>query len=540
MASIEIPKELTKTFWDKKKGAVPAGSPLETQLKIFEKKFAAVDFLPFAAGWEKKAKTAEDLKEAYSALDRAYRVKVITLKLEAISVADAAQKVLKDKGLGKPTLDAVKDIGTAAKDFSKAVDAGLMDLEKAHDKAADVLKSSDDGDEEQEHGSALTDPKRQLQQLQLLRRVPDRRVAFAYVSGGKSEPMFCLAPKMTGNRLFAKLGEQTGMKAGSFGRAWMIERVLYLEMVKPMGGLAKKVRAALQAAGFRVAKVVLASEDGTVHESDDAPDDGEDQSDQSDQPADGRTLPDAGSADPGTTAPGGSAEPQAYQIRRDGLWPRLSAALKGPEALAGKLRALVVFADGKADAGHHAVALSALDKLEDFLDQAGAPNTGDSASSEGGTSGRSTAAVKLAEIKIQWNQAKSSVESQLAALAADIVADGDSEEAAALSSDAEEKGTAVEDFTGVEQKLTKVLSRLNQGLANALDAHYVAEPAARPALLKRIDAVAQDYLAYVEDDPLITLAEENPYRDMAIREVLRPPLLALIRQLEAQTSAPGR
>lgn len=266
MPTIEMPPELGKAHWDRKKGAVPPGSPLESQLKTFDKKYQAVDWSPFADGWESKASTADELDKAYAAVDRAWRAKVFALKAEGQAVADAAQKLLKEKGLAKATLDAVKAITDAAKAFGKAIDDGLASLEKARDRAAKALPS--DEEVEDETPNALLDPKKLLAQLQALKRDPAKRAHFACLVDAKQPTMLAMATRVAGKKMFATLQAATGVKTGSFGRAWIAEDVLYLEVEKPYGGLLKKLRPALKAVGFKVGKLVLAGEDGTPFEQD--------------------------------------------------------------------------------------------------------------------------------------------------------------------------------------------------------------------------------------------------------------------------------
>lgn len=52
------PDALTATFWEKKKGSLPAGSELPGKLKALHRKHEAIDWKPFGAGWSKSCKTA--------------------------------------------------------------------------------------------------------------------------------------------------------------------------------------------------------------------------------------------------------------------------------------------------------------------------------------------------------------------------------------------------------------------------------------------------------------------------------------------------
>jgi hypothetical protein len=256
----------------------------------------------------------------------------------------------------------------------------------------------------------------------------------------------------------------------------------------------------------------------------------------------------AASSGPAKEQAGASGTPQsteaAWKNALAGTEPAYLQGLRARPSDAGRLRGVMEFAKVKAAKGDFPGALAALKALKDLLARSPAAAAGGkapgsaSAPSDGPAPGGSAAdgpAVAFAKIKIQWNQAKQLVESQLDQLAADILADTD-EDIEQFDEEGNEIEIESDDTEGAEKKLTKVLSRLNKGLGDALDAHYTAEPSARPALQQKIDAIANDYLAYVEDDPLIALVEENPYRKVAIRSVLRLPLTKLIEQIAAASA----
>jgi hypothetical protein len=273
------PDELKLPYWEKKKGSLPSGHEVGDKLKALQKKHDAVDWKLFDIGWPKAAKTAADLEQAFALRDRLYRGSVFALKKDALGVASAAKAMEKEKGAAKPMLDAAKAIGKAANGYADAVDEGIDTLKSLYDKALAALPKEapgkgDDGDGEDEPGSALLDPKRLVAQLKQCQRTPDRTVNFAFVdSVGKEQPaVAAMHPKMTSTSLFNKLKKETGSKTGAYGSAWVDGTSLMLQLDKPLGGLVKKMRAVVKAAGFRVAKVVLWSEDGTVFEQDDEPD----------------------------------------------------------------------------------------------------------------------------------------------------------------------------------------------------------------------------------------------------------------------------
>lgn len=139
-------------------------------------------------------------------------------------------------------------------------------------------------------------------------------------------------------------------------------------------------------------------------------------------------------------------------------------------------------------------------------------------------------AVALAKIKIQWNQAKQLLKSQLDQLAGDIL--NDTEEAETDESEADEEAGG-DDLGTAVAKLGKVLSRLNEGLSTTLDDLYNAEVPARPPLYSRLSEITQKYLTYLSDDELVALVEENPYRKVLVRGLLSLPLNKLQEQIAA-------
>jgi hypothetical protein len=281
---LEYPDELKLAVWERKKGSLPSGHEVGDKLKAFQKKHDAVDWKLFDPGWPKAAKTADDLEQAFALRDRLYRGSVFALKKDALAVASAAKSMEKEKGAAKPVLDAAKAIGKAANTYADAVDEGIDALKSIYEKALGAMpkkaeeksgdKSGEGDGEDDEPGSALLDPKRLVAQLKMCQRTPDRTVQFAYLDApSKDQPaVLAMHPKMSSTSLFNKLKKETGGKTGAYGSAWVDGTSLMLQLDKPLGGLVKKVRAAVKAAGFRVAKVVLWSADGTVFEQDDEPD----------------------------------------------------------------------------------------------------------------------------------------------------------------------------------------------------------------------------------------------------------------------------
>jgi hypothetical protein len=185
------------------------------------------------------------------------------------------KKTLGDKPFGL-VKDELYGILEEAEKLQKKTQAAVDEEAAKQAKEAKDAKAAkdDEGDGEDEPGSALLDPKRLVAQLKMCQRTPDRTVQFAYLDAASKDQSAVLAmhPKMSSTSLFNKLKKETGGKTGAYGSAWVDGTSLMLQLDKPLGGLVKKVRAAVKTAGFRVAKVVLWKDDGTVFEQDDTPD----------------------------------------------------------------------------------------------------------------------------------------------------------------------------------------------------------------------------------------------------------------------------
>lgn len=516
MPIITYPQELSKAYWDKKKGALPAGSALENQLKALQKKHDAVDWDAFEPGWEAKAKSASELDEALSQLDKLYRSKVFPLKLEAGGAQDEAQKLAKDKSAGKPTQDAIRAIVDAVKAYSKAVESGQDQLSVAHAKASAALKktssssSSDDGADED--GSALLDPKRLLTQLQQCKRDPERRAHFAFLSDGKTEPVLCLSPRTTGKMLFAKLQAETGIKTGAFGLTWVDGTTMYLRMDKPMGGLVKRIRAPLKAVGFKVAKVILAGEDGSVIE-EDAEDD-----QAIEQETEDTTAPTTSSTNT-STAP--AANKQAAIDRLRALQPRIVAALKNPQADATKLRAVLAFVQEKVQGGDFTAAIKGMEQLDKLLAAAGGSTQPEGSKPDTPPAPSKAPTVVFTQIRLAWDQTRKDMQSKLQTL-----------EKALLAACANEP-----DFNEIAANtrvLYGVLDHLDERLIDKLDEALNAgsEPE-RKALHLQAREIVSEYLDYVAADELLRDLDDNGFVEIGLIDTLNKRLQTMDKALRA-------
>lgn len=282
MPTVALPAELTKGFWDKKKGALD-GAGLDDTLKALQslqKKHEAVDWAKLAEGWPKAAgKDAGKLKALHEALDKLYRAKALPLKAEAAALAVAAEKAAKAKDAAKPRKDACTLIAKEAQAYAKAVAAGLDALEREAAAALKALPQEDEAgeDEGEEPANALLDPVRLLKQLRLCKADPARQVFFAYLDNNKQDPLLAVHHRINGRALMARLVKDTGIKTGAFGALSIDGTLLKLVVEKRHSGLVKRIRIPIRACGFKLGKVLLVDEAGQTLDQDDEQDQDEGQ-----------------------------------------------------------------------------------------------------------------------------------------------------------------------------------------------------------------------------------------------------------------------
>lgn len=260
MPSLAYPDELKKGYWDKKKGALDPAPELQKALAALQKQHDAAPWAELAPGWAKPAKTETALTALHLELLKLFRARVSPLKDQAMALKPLVEKLSSAKDAAKPSREAAADIGKAMLAYSRAVGAGMEALER---ELASARKDLPEDDGEDEPASALLQPKRLLQQLQLCKKDPERRVHFAFVDGDKSgDALLVLHPRMGGKSLFAKVSAEVGRKLGSFGEAMVDDTTLKLVVDKTYSGLVKKVRPPIRDAGFKLSKVVLVDPKG--------------------------------------------------------------------------------------------------------------------------------------------------------------------------------------------------------------------------------------------------------------------------------------
>lgn len=407
----------------------------------------------------------EPLAKALAALDKSAAA---AARLAALDEVDKQAALLRKahKSADKALLERIDEIAKAA-----------LKLRKEAERAAD--------EEEDEAPSALLDPRKLLAQLNLCRRDPARRVQFGFVDGEPAS--LALSPKLAGRRLFAQLQEARGLKTGAYGTAWVDGTSLMLLPDKPLGGLAKKVRAPVKACGFRIARAVLCSEDGAVVEQDDSAEDAEE-----------------------ATELGGGAAAAADPLgeRLAALGARVQDALRAQHPEAGKLRAVAEFAREKIAQGNAKGAQAALDSLEALLRPA-APAAPAAA--------RGPSKIDYAKCRLVWDATRRKVQGDLQKL-----------EQAILTEYRAARGLA--QIKTRLRRLDEVLAGFNEDLGLLLDrADTEADADARQRCHREAAALIAKFLARANDDPFIGQLEANPFLPLPLRATLAGPLGTLAK-----------
>jgi hypothetical protein len=509
MISADYPDELKFSHWDKKKGSLAPASELAGLLKALQKRHDAVDWKLFDAGWAKVPKTAADLQEAFAQRDRLARSSLFPLKKDANEIAAAAARVAKDKAAGKPALDAGKAIAAAAKACAVGVDELVDELKTLHDKALGALPAEESDDDEP--SSVLLDTKQLLRCLTGCRRDPARRVQFAYVDGKDKQPaVLAMSPRMSARKVFSKLQNETGVKTGAYGTAWVDDKSLMLKVDKPLGGLVKKVRAPLRAAGFRIAKVVLWRDDGTLFEQDEDADEAAaaaaEAAISNSDATESTTEPNAAVPEAPAAGPAGDAE-ATFTARLKAV---LAALATASAAAAGPARLLVSEAGTLARKRDWAGAATALQRAESLLSdtQVAAPAAAPTPAAPGRF-------VHQAKVRLGWQMARQKLAADLKAL-----------EGAILEHYRDQPEGA--DLATRVRRFDDVLGTLDESLADKLDAALnAADPAQRSALHEQARTILAGYAQYVRDEPLIAALDDNPFVPLSTHKTLLKTLKVL-------------
>jgi hypothetical protein len=521
---VDHPDDLKFTHWDKKKGSLAAGSDLAVLLKALQKRHDGVHWKLFDPAWARSASSAAALHEAFATRDRLARSSLFALKKDANELAAAAARAARDKGAGKPALDAARIIGAAAKAYADDLDVVIDGLKPLHDKALAALpvEGADD-----EPPSVLLDPRQLLKWLSACRRDPERRVQFACVDGrDKQAAVLAVSPRTSARKLFAALQAETGVRTGAFGTAWVDDRSLMLKVDKPLAGLVKKVRAPLRAAGFRIARVVLWREDGTLVEQDESAEDeaagvaeaAADEPTGLAEPVDGdlagaaeaTAVPAAEPPPPPPTA-AAPADEAAFTLRLKAVLAAMAAA--GAEA-AGPAKLLVSEAGVQARQRDWIQADGTLRRAEALL--AGAAQAAPAPAGVAASPGRF---VHQAKVRLGWQMARQKLTADLRAL-----------EAAILGHYRQQPEYA--DLATRVRRFDDVLAALDESLADKLDEALVAaDTQQRAALHEQARVILAGYSKYVREEPLIVALDDNPFVPLSTHKTLLKTLQVLDNSL---------
>lgn len=383
-------------------------------------------------------------------------------------------------------------------DLGKSIALRRRALIKAAEQAELAAAADGGADAEEAAEAALFDPKRLLGQLNLLRRDPERRANFAFIDASDTRAAaLTLSSKTAARKLFSRLQDATGTRAGAFGVAWVQEDALVLQLDKPLSGLVKKVRGPLRACGFRVPRIMLWGPEGSVLE-------------ESGEAEAGETVTAAAAAAPDAPA----AEPQraGFEQRLGALAAPLQAALSGGHPAAAKLRQVLAFAREKAQADQFGPALQALEVLQNLL--AGPADAGV-------TSAASQAAPRAdyARCHQVWSVTRGKAADELGRLRDTILA--------------EYQGTALQAQVAAKVgQLDELLGDFDDDLAATL---MQADSAADDGERRRLHGLAVDsirrLLLRLEQDSVLRRLKDNPFAPIDPHAMLAATLQALARQL---------
>lgn len=374
-------------------------------------------------------------------------------------------------------------------DVTKALVRRRAELHKAQQDAAAAGKRDDEDDGPDDK---LTDAKKLLALLSLLKRDPELRLPFSVVDGrDDQEPLFVLGKKIAPKKLHAKLQELSGVKAGSFGQAWIEGQALILQVGnKPLAGLSKKARIPIRGCGFKVAKIVLWDEAGGVLE------------ESADEAAAAQSPEAAAAPDP---------QRARFEQALAELVPRIQAALGANHPAAAKLREVLAFAREKAQATQFGPALQALEALQRLLGApAGAGPAADAAAPPRGDYARCSKA---------WVATRTRLAEDVGRLRDAILA--------------EYRGSPLlPEVASKVGRLDQMVGRFDANLAALLDqAEAAADEAGRIRLHREAAASIKRMLAQLDSDPILSRLADNPFVPIDPRSSLNATLQVLARQV---------
>lgn len=411
-------------------------------------------------------------------------------------VAEAVKKqvtllVKQKKELGDKVFGLVKDqlyeLLDQAESLQKALIKGATESEEADD---------DEEDEVDDTPAALTTAMVPLVRV-LQKGEVQMHALIAHTSGRAAVLITKKAISPSKRKLLTDhLGEASGVKfvkADVAGSKGMLEFLLE----SPASGMSKKLRAALlEQTGLRL-KVFVQHGDETETDGDEE-------------------EGDATGSETGTTHD--AAAKTAYQQKLTKVGQVASVALKKNHPEATKVRALLAFAQEKADKlGDFAAASKALDALVNLL-QANAGKEPVDETAQDQTPDKPSF-VGYAKARLSWLEARQQVSADLKKLEKAIL-------------EAYQGSEVFNEAQAATRQLDAVLKTLDESLADKLDEGLnAADPAARSRINSQASALIGKYLRFIHTNPLMAEIDDNPFVPLNTQETLSSMLRDLDRQL---------
>lgn len=405
----------------------------------------------------------------------------------------------------------------------KGVAAALGRERKAVEAAAEADTEADD-----DAGPAVLTTK----MAPLLRSVPKGETLQALVAYVGDQTVVMVSRKPIGapqkKLLVQQLGVSGGVKYLAGQCIW--EKELHTFVLEALvAGMAKKLKAALLAQTEMRWKIRVRGLDPNLVEED--LDDGDGAA-----PADGGAAPAA--QDPADAARA------AYEARLESLQGALKTALADPKQDGSKLRALLAFAQGKAEAGQFPAAMQGLDALAKQLGLASAAAPAPDATVDPSKAFNARLAALLPAVK----EAPASIAAQVKARVADAGVAARDKDFVAAQALLDEVESALE---AVAERFRAALDEWQAARASAIDdieevieaVRETGDPDARAVEIELRSIVANltespdtpqavaELRRWLESDDVITAAEEVPAHYGSLD--LRAPLLVALQALAA-------
>jgi len=416
--------------------------------------------------------------------------------------ADAAQAVADQIKKFVPAITKQKkELGD--KPFGELKDKLYALLDLAEQAVKDAQQALSAAEDDGESPALLSSKMRPL--LRELKKGEARMPTLICTAGKNTAVLIMRRPiSPTKRKLLAEAVDAAGGAKYITGECFLEKNALTFVVASPSGGLAKRLRQALLDQTELRVKVRVRGDDGAEDE------DGENEEGEID---DGEIEAEEEQTSAPTTP---SAEAGSYAQRLAKVQDRLAAALKAQHPESTKLRAVLGFAQGKAEQQDYVAAGQSLDMLEKLL-SASTP-TASSPSAAPGTAGGGSF-VNMQKARLAWLQTRQAVQGELKKLEASILAD---------FKDEPDFAQIQNDVRGIDQ----VLQVLDEELADTLDAALNAsDPDERQRLHLQAREQLDAYGAYVASDPFVAELDANPFAPIKIREIVTRSLAVLSKTL---------